>query len=314
MLEKRERYFIRHNLVLRAKRNHGASLPLVGSPTDLSAVGVLQSAAQKKTAKYDLSGGDTIRITKVVHRPADELVIVLFRRRNPNAATQVFEDADKESIRAADRGPKDDPAVSAHLFISTRGVSVGGASTYRSVMEEVQGLGSSYMKLLMDETVRKQEYDYIDSRGQTEKTYSKVDFSGVKSDNLDKAVNQNGFDFIELVKSPDLQGLDTEGLNVRPERLKIYPKRRGGSGGAAILGRVFDWGRAHGWKDISVQVRVNDKTKVVKIGRDEDAATTLFVKADLVKVANDIPSCSDQVNEDLAREALKMFAVDSGWV
>lgn len=313
MLEKRERYFIRHHLVLRAKRNQGAQLPLTGDGSDLTALHVLQVAADKKTAKHELAGGDTVRISKVVHRPADNLIIVLFRRRNPNAATQVFEDAEKESIRPAERGPKDDPAVSAHLFIDTRGTTADGATGYRSIMEEVQGLGSSYMKLLLDETVRAQEYDYVDSRSQPGKTSTKIDFFGVKSDNLSKTVTKNGFDFIELVKSPDLQGLDTEGLKVRPERLRIYPKRRGG-GAAGLMGRVVDWAKSNGWDDVSVQVRVEDKTKVVKIGRDADAATTLFVKADLVRVSKDLPACSDVVNEELVREALKMFATNSGWV
>ena len=313
MLEKRERYFIRHNLVLRGKRNQGAGLPLVGSDGALTAVKILQAAVNKKTAHIDISGGDVVRITNVVLRPKDNLVIVLFRRRNPNAATQVFEDAVEQSIRPADRGPKDDPAVSAHLFIDTRSRANGDASSYKAIMEEVQGLGASYMKLLMDEVVRKVEYDIIDSRGQAAKTSCKVDFYGVKSDNLQKAVTKNGFDFIELVKEPDLTGLDTEGLNIKPERLRLYPKRRGGSVGAAILDRVFGWAKNNGWSDISVQIRTDDKTKVVKIGRDEDAATTLFVKADLVKVQADIPACSDVVNEQLVSEAIKMFAASTGW-
>ncbi len=180
-------------------------------------------------------------------------------------------------------------------------------------MEEVQGLGSSYMKLLLDETIRIEEYDYVDSRGVQSKTATKVDFYGVKSHNLEAAVTKSGFDFIELVKNPDLSGLDTEGLNVRPERLKIYPKNRGGGGAKAALGRVFGWAREHGWQDVSVQVRLNEKTKVVKVGRDEDAATTLFVKADLIRVGSDIPACSDKVNEELTAAAMKLLAAPEGW-
>lgn len=320
MLEKRERFFIRHRLVLRPKRGNGAALPLVAEAPAISAVAVLQAAVAAKGAffkvgKNDDDAGkvDTVRITRVVDRPDDGMVVVLYRRRNPNASTQVFEDEESEDIRPAERGPKDDPAVSAHLFIQ-RDPHVGGLASHRAIMEEVPGLGSSYMKLLLDEVIRSREYDFKDDRGQGGKTSTKVDLFGVPSKNLRDAISKNGFDFIELVKAPDLTGLDTEGLSVRPERLRLYPRRGERTpGGETLLDRVFGWAKDRGWTDVSVQVSENNKSKVVKIGREADAATTLFVRADQITVADDLPSCSDSINEQLVAEAVKMFADDSSW-
>lgn len=312
MLEKRERFFIRHRLVLRPKRQQGAALPFLARDPELSAVSVLKAAVANKQAFFKLAGGDTVRITRVDVREADDIAILLFRRRNPKAATQVFEDAEHESIRAADRGPKDDPAVSAHVFVQLK-PHAGGVVSHRAIMEEVPGLGTSYIRLVLDEVVKGRAYDYLDDRGQSKQTSTKVEFWGVPSANLKDAVKKNGFDFIELVKAPNLDGLDTEGLVARPERLRLYPQRGLKGDREKIVERVFGWARERGWSDVSVQVCENEKTKVVKIGREADAATTLFVRADLVKTTKDMPACSDEVNEELVAQARAMFADDASW-
>jgi hypothetical protein len=312
MLDKRERYYIRHRLVLRPKRNNGAALALTGKPNETTVLSILKAAVDKKTAQMKLPGGDTVRITSIEHRPAEDVVVLIFRRRNPNASTQVYEHAVSAGIREADRGPKEDPAVSGHLFIQAK-PHKGDLASHRAIIEEVQGLGPSYMKALIDEVVRAVEYDAIDSRGAPIKTTTKVEMWGVPSENLKNSVAKNGFNYIEIVKEADLEGLDTEGMNVKAERLKIFPKRVPGVDSAALLKRVKDWAGERGWDDVYVQVRENDKTRVVKLGRDEDAATTLFVRADPVKVATDIKACSDTVNDELLAEAVTMFADDASW-
>ncbi|MCA0368881.1 MAG: hypothetical protein LCH57_12615 [Proteobacteria bacterium] len=312
MLDKRSRYFVRHRLILRPKRNQGAPLPLTGDAKTMSAFSVLKKRVDAKTASIIITGGDTLRITAIEHRKADDMVVLVFRRRNPNAATQIYENKKSEALREADRTVDEDPAASTHLFISTK-VHPGAVASYRAIMEDVPEIGTSYMKLLLDEIIKGQEYDYKDSRNVDGKTSTKVDLFGVPSDTLKQAVTKNGFGFIELVKSPDLKGLDTEGLTPKPEKFRIYTKRGSGVGGNTLFERVFTWAKAHGWDDVSVQVRENGKTKVVKVGREADAATTLFVRADIVKVASDIPSCSATINNELVAEAKKMFADDASW-
>ncbi|MBB3870741.1 hypothetical protein [Brevundimonas mediterranea] len=312
MLDKRERYYIRHRLVLRPKRNNGAALALLGADNETTVFSILKAAVNKKTAVMYLPGGDTVRITAIDYRAADNVVILIFRRKNPNASTQVYEHADSAKIREADRGLKEDPAVSGHLFVQAT-PHKGDLASHRAIIEEVQGLGPSYMKTLIDEVVRAIEYDAIDSRGAAIKTTTKVDIWGVPSENLKASVAKNGFNYIEIVKEADLDGLDTEGMTIKPERMKIVPKRIPGADNESLLKRVKAWADGRGWSDVYVQVRENDKTKVVKLGRDEDAATTLFVRADPVKVATDIKACSDTVNDELLAEALKMFADDASW-
>lgn len=312
MLDKRERYYIRHRLALRAKRNIGAALSLIGAANETTVFSILKAAVDKKTAALKLPGGDTVRITAVAHRPADGVVVLIFRRRNPKASTQVYEHADSSGIREADRGPKEDPAVSAHLFVQTAS-HAGSLGSHRAIIEEVQGLGPSYMKTLLDEVVRAIEYDAIDSRGAAVKTTTKIDLWGVPSENLKSSVQKNGFNYIEIVKDADLDGLDTEGINVKPERLRLYPKRIPGVDNASLLRRVKKWADGRGWSEVFVQVSENDKTKVVKLGRDADAATTLFVRADPVTVATDIKACSDKVNEELLAKAVSMFADNASW-
>jgi hypothetical protein len=313
MLDKRERYFIRHRLVLRPKRNNGAALALTGPANETTVFSILKAAVAKKTAQMKLPGGDTVRITGTEHREAEGVIVLIFRRKNPNASTQVYEHADSAGIREADRGPKEDPAVSGHLYVQVTAHPGATLGSHRAIIEEVQGLGPSYMKTLLDEVVRAIEYDAIDSRGAAIKTTTKVDLWGVPSETLKASVQKNGFNYIEIVKDADLDGLDTEGMTIKPERMRLYPKRIPGVDNASLLDRVKSWADGRGWTEVFVQVRENDKTKVVKLGRNEDAATTLFVRADPVNVATDIKACSADVNDELFAEAVKMFADDASW-
>lgn len=310
MLSKNERYFVRHRLVLKPRRSVGAAVPLYEPLPKLSAYSLIADAVNKKSALMKVGIGESVRISHVEVRPADGMIVLMFRRRNPNASTQVYEDTEA-NIREANRGPLEDPAISAHLFIQIKQHS-GSVISHRAIMEEVPGLGSSYMRTVMDDVVKSYEYDAKDKRGQIIKTATKVEFFGVPSRSLNDAISKNGFDFIELVRTPDVSGLDTAGLTVRPERLRFYPARST-RGDKDVFKRVHDWAKKNSWNDMSVQVKELDKSKVVRVDREEDAANVLFVRAELVRSKSDIGSCTDVVNDELVALAKKMFDTDIDW-
>jgi len=310
MLLKNERYFVRHRLLLKPRRSIGAAVPLYQPLPALSAFSLIADAVRKKTAVLKVGVGESVRISHAEIRPADGMIILMFRRRNPNASTQVYEDT-QAKIREANRGPLEDPAISAHLFIQIK-QHAGGVVSHRAIMEEVTGLGSSYIKTVLDDVVKAYEYNAKDKRGQVVKTATKVDFFGVPSRSLDDAISKNGFDFIELVRAPDVSGLDTAGLTVRPERLRFYPARST-RGDKDVFKRVHDWAKKNSWEDMSVQVKELDKSKVVKVERQQDAANILFVRAELVQTKHEIGSCTDIVNEELALIAKSMLDKDEGW-
>jgi hypothetical protein len=305
LLDRRSRFLIKHDLVVRPRRGVGAALAVEADGAELDVLTVLNDSVEAGTASQDLRAGDVLRITSA-QRLDETLGVILFRRRDANASTQFFEHAATRALRRSDRSAHEDPAVSAHLFIDLRPQAEG---SYRAIIEEAPGLGPSYILPLLNSILRDRPYPSLDRRGVEVESRTHLELNGLPSQTVGAALQGGGIDFIELVRPPRLDGLDTAGLNPSPERLRFGLRRGDGAGPLAMINRVRGFANAQGWPEMRVQVvSATNRRKTVQVARDADAATILFVQSELVETRNDLPSCSDAVNDELVAHARRLFA------
>jgi hypothetical protein len=310
LLGSRERYLIRHEIGFKPQRDKGAGLDLISEESE-DVIGVIRDAIENGTALMEIKDDDVVKLTKVDVNKRTGLVTLLFRRSDPDGSVPVFENRQDDTLRSADKADHEAEAVSAHLFI--RIVKVPGQHpTYRAALEEVPGLGRTYVQQLLKSILREAKYEYEDHRGETGETYSVVTFGGIPSETVGTAMRGGGMNYVELVRPPRLDGLDTHGMLPREERLRISIKpadRRN----MDLIGRLRDWAAQNEWQKVRVQVKSGERTKVVDVAREADAADVLFVKSELVKVRTSMKSCTDTINKELSAVARNLLYTDDGW-
>ena len=78
-----------------------------------------------------------------------------------------------------------------------------------------------------------------------------------------------------------------------------------------ILTRLIPWAKKTDWKDVLVKVDMpENRSRIVSIARDADAADVLFVRSEQVKVKNELALCTENVNEELIAKAIEIFTRD----
>ncbi len=308
------RYFVRYDFTLRPQRDKGAPLPLRTAGEELDVVTVLQRAMADGTAVFNVTEGedDFVRLTAVEVRPRSNLIALLFRRSTDGSAP-IFENRRTQMLRRSDKREDEIEAYSAHLFIALDSLDAP-YPTHRAVLEEVPGLGRTYVQELLRRLLRAEVYECTDDRGTVGETYTLPVLSGVASETVRSAVAGGGIKYIELVRTPRLDGLDTAGLIPHPERLRLSIKsnRRGSFD---IVRQVKEWGNQHDWDRIRIQVETaDDRTRVVEIAREADAADVLFVRSELVENINPpLEKCSDEVVDSLVSKARRLLENNDGW-
>ena len=205
-------------------------------------------------------------------------------------------------------------AVSSHLFIELSSVENAIHPTYRVVVEEVPGLGRTYINHIIAELLRNTKYDYTDHRGDVKETYTVVDFHGIKSATLGGVLSGSAFPYVELVRPGTVEGLDSEGLAVpREQRMKLM-LRSTPEQTVALLDKIKNWAYGHEWSDVLVRVDLpENRSRVVALAREVDAADVLFVRSQEINVTQALEVCTDTINEELAGKAKEMFADGDEW-
>jgi hypothetical protein len=309
-----QRFFLRFELELRPQRDKGAALPLRVADDGLDVLTVLQQAIDDGTAVFQVTEGedDFVRLTQAVFRPRSNQLVLLFRRSSDGSAP-MFENRATRELRRSDKQEDEFKAYSAHLFVSLD-ESPGAYPKHRALLEEVPGLGRTYIQELLRRILRLETYDCTDERGRLQETYTIPHLRGIASETLRDGVRGGGIKYIELVRQPRLDGLDTAGLIPRSERLRLSV-REGQRRNFRNLANVKAWGQQHGWDRIRVQVETADeRTRVVDISREADASDVLFVRAERVEgIAPPLEECTDEVVSSLVRRARRIFASDNGW-
>lgn len=313
LISPKSRYFVRHELVFRPARNRGAGLPFVAEGRALDVADVIESAIAAGVAVLKLKDNDVVALTKLDLRPDDDLAVMLFRRSDPDAATPIFEHQQTKRLRPSDKKVYEAEAISAHLFIRLKPVA-GENPTYRAVLEEMPGLGRTYMQALLKELLNKSRYNYTDENGEKHETYTIPVFEGLQSESLGDALKAGEIQYVELVRPPRISGLDVAGLIPHPERMRLTIKAKSRSAMLGAIAKVKDWSSDHGWPRLRVRVGTGDnRSRIVEIARTQDAADVLFVHSEPVETKRPMEQCTDVVNEELVDHAQRFFASRSGW-
>lgn len=313
LIKPNARFFVRHELILKACRDRGEPIKFFEQDDTLDVMSILQSRVDAGAATHELDGNDIVELTKIDVRPKANLAILLYRRSNPDAPAPVFHNRKKRTLREIEKLPDEAESVSAHLFINLV-VKNKPFPTYRTIMEEVPGLGRSYMHAVLASALRESQYEYEDERGETKQTYTIPTFHGVPSERIGEALKTGTIRFVELIRPPNVSGLDTDGLVPHPERMKLTVRAKTTKNALSIVKRVQDWLDTKHWRDLRVQVQTADnRSRVVTIAREEDAADVLFVHSEEVETNKPIAQCSDTVNEELIAHAIRIFRSDKNW-
>ncbi|WP_342108449.1 hypothetical protein [Methylobacterium sp. SI9] len=201
--------------------------------------------------------------------------------------------------------------MSAHLFVDMLH-DERRPGIYRAIVEETPTLGRSYIQSVIHKVLRHAEYDYKDRNGATKTTFTICALEGYKSAKIENALKAGTVPFVELVRKAKLSGFDTEGFIPKEQKQKVLIRKEGSSPLEKIKA-LKDWALQHEWDEVRVQVRLPDqRSRLVTLGREDDAASVLFVRAEQVYVESDLDVCCENVEPQLMEEALKIFAKDWG--
>lgn len=312
LLESKSRFFLRHELRFRTPRDVAIPMKLIDA-ADIDVREILENAIRNKANFINLKKKDVVRLTKLDVREKDGIAILLFRRSDPDALTPIFEDETSRTLRKSDRRPTEAIAVSAHLFIRLGEVEGSAHPTYRAILEEVPGLGRTYVQVLLHDIVKDTRYNYTDKRGEEKETYTLVEFFGQKSEKLAGALNEQSFvPSVTLVRPGNIRGLDAEGLVVpRDQRMKLMIHARPDQA-LGVIETIQSWMRKTTWSSLLVEMRMPEqRTRLVQLAREQDAADILFVRSVPVEVKTPLEACTDTINEELVAKAQALFAEEN---
>ena len=280
----------------------------------LDLVDALNSAIKANRAEIILSQSDVVRLTKLDVREQEGLAALLFRRSDPNAAVPIFEHAKTRKLRKSDKSSDEAVAVSSHLFINLREIKGQHNSTHRAIIEEMPGIGRTYMQNIINIVLRDTPYMYEHRGGDDKETYSIVTVDGIKSETIADSLKDSAIQHVTLTRPGKLTGMDTEGL-VSPvdETLRLIIRAKHGRV-VEFLERIKTWMRINGWTNMLVRVDMPDhRSRNVSIEREAGAAEALFVRADPIDVTTALDVCSDVISDELCARAKEFFARRTGW-
>jgi hypothetical protein len=297
------RFMLRHQMTFRASHGRGEPLDLISSDK-LDVLTLLQEAIEDGQATYVLQNKDQIRLTKAELVPGLALVACLFRRSDPDAAPPFFEDLPTGTIRKADKQPEEAVSVSAHVFISINPVS---PNKYEVLIEEISGVSKTYIQYLFLKILREVEYESADEKGRPLRAHTLAELVGHSNDRLGDDASGGQIEFVELLRPAKTEGLDNEGINQQQEKmlLRIDAKNPDKIG---VVRRIQNWASQRGWTKLKVRIKLpDDKSRVVPLARDADAADVLFVKAIRVDLNKGLDACTDNISDELMNKASKIL-------
>lgn len=302
-----ERFFLHCELNLSPFRKKGVPLKMVDDGNAADVLTILEKAWKDGRAKLQMGPEDWVRITEIKRYPDDGIAVILFRRGDPRAAAQVYEDKEG-NLRRSDKTDEDRVAVSCHLFINTTAVA---GTRYKAILEEVASLGRSYVQHIISMVLSEHQYTYRDDKGVEKTTRTIAHLDGLKGEKLGES--DGTFEYIDLYREGQAPGLDEVGIEPRRQTMRLKIK----AGTPDVLDKikaVKDWAVEREWTEFRVRINLPDgKSRVVPLGREADATDVLFSRSVLVRVSNRMETCTDVVNEELREIAVEHFA-EANWV
>ena len=198
------------------------------------------------------------------------------------------------------------------MFVRLTGIQDAVHPTYRAILEEVPGLTRTYIQALLHNIISQAAYRYTDKRGEEKDTYTIPELHGIKSEKVSGALKSKSVvPEITLVRPGNVKGLDTEGLVVpREERMRLVIRAEPAST-LRIIKKIQSWMPQAHWHHMLLRMDLpENRSRLVSLAREADAADILFVRSEQIQVENDLDVCTATINEEIVGKALEMFAED----
>lgn len=301
LIEKFSRYVKSYHLTLTPRHKAASTLLIVDTPSKPSALKAIRKAIRNKQASKTQGNGDEVEILKAEHDDVRKVIVLLFHRARPHAPDPTYRKKVKEtvSVRKALKDAGEEQSSSAHLIISTTPFAPG---RYRAVLEEIPGLSYGIIMPLISRALREYPYDYKDSEGDAQATYTVIKSAGIKSHTIEGALKKGRLNLLTLVRPAPSDLADSEGI-FKPKDQRIVVSINQSLKDPKILTRMENYiknARKAGWKEFDVELEFEDeRTRTVTIEREEEAKEILFVKATEVSVKNELDVCTVKVVDEL---------------
>jgi hypothetical protein len=109
-----------------------------------------------------------------------------------------------------------------------------------------------------------------------------------------------------------VRGLDVEGLVVAREQRMRLMIRATPDQTLGVIGKIQAWMKSHDWSKLLVEMHMpEDRTRLVQLAREQDAADILFIRSVPVDVTKILEACTAKINEELVAKAQALFAEDN---
>jgi hypothetical protein len=303
LLSKYQRFFLQFQMQFRAARSRGLPLPFQDD-LELDVIDALKSAQKAGTANLIVLKSDTVELMKIDVRQSSGVAILLFRRRDPDASSQIFEHQQTKALRSPERKKEEAPAISCHLFVRLKANTDG---SHNAILEEIPGLGRSYIEAIIKKALKERAYSFKDSSGDEHETYTVAELAGVMSDTLGSALQESVFAGIELKRPATFTGLDEKDVVARYETLRLQVKTQPDDR-VGLVERLRKLATKNNWDELKVHFRMpDDRSRVVTVDRDQAASEVMFIKAHQVDIENEMPLCTEVVNEELTKKAIEFW-------
>ncbi len=310
-LEKHSRFFRKYEFTFAGRHKESPTLPLNHKKGEYSIQEALQALIDKEEALEVLPNGDILELMEVAYNQTINALTLLVHRASPDAAEPHYRKRAREaagkkvSVRKVEKEADEHQSVSAHVVISGVNVAKG---VYRAALEEIPGIHMAAIRRLVVKALHEYPYEFMRGK-QTIETHSTFKPQGIKSESMTNALKTGRVNFVTLSRPAKPKWVDADGM-FKPEQ-EILKLRVEGSLDAenwkdTLFGLVKK-AKADGWADFKVDIDLDDnRSRTVKLDRDEEAAEILFVRAEQVFFETELAACSVDIIDEVVRKALSI--------
>lgn len=306
-LEKKSR-FVRHYRFNAYGRKKGAPpIPVVAPTGDYSIEDAIRQSVTKDEAFVNAANGDVVEVVDIEHDPKTKTLTFLIHRASPNAADPDYRKKKGRvvTVRTATKAADEEQSVSCHLIVKTELRSDGSYDVY---LEEVPKLPLSLIQPILSRSLNQYRYNFKDSKGKDQETYTVLKSVGVKDETVANALKGGHLGYITLVKPADASFVDGKDFEAVNERMRIRIKGDiDRKEWFKKIGSLAQGARKNGWEDFQIDLHMeDDRKKTVKIERGEEGKEIAFVRAEQVSVKRTLAVCATKVRADFVAEAIKI--------
>ena len=266
-------------------------------------------------------------ITDIRRSPEHEAITLLINRGDPNATATAYINSETKAVRVVPPGPKESPAWSAHLVIST--AQKGGR--HRACFEKMPRVSTDLVLAALDEIVTRAilnnphyTYDVMTTvKGKTKvvrKRYRpELSIGKVASERLIEDLENGELSGVTLTRRTEsYNGVGVAGLVKRQEeKIVIHTKPASADVIAAFLKPLNIWAKANNFEAVTFHIDKlpgNVTSNPTLTLDDRDALETLYARAQRISDFGEIlEQCYGQICSAIEEKMLALLKSGHGW-